>query len=97
MQEGQRTGKVFHLAGLAMSTLSPPAWLFLDVPKKWEGTISHLASFSDPPAAAGEKQRGGYCQEVKEDVQEPVRQARPGCRGWAVFNVVISSEKNDSP
>lgn len=58
-----------------MSTVSPPAWLFLDVRKQWEGSIGHLASFSEPPAPAGEKRS---CREVKEDVQSRNRLGRPG-------------------
>lgn len=94
MQEGQRAGKVFHEAGLVSSTLSPPAWLFLDVPKKWEGNIGHLASFSEPPAPAGRKQRRGYCGEMEEDVQEPVRRAGPGQGGQAVFGAAVCSQKD---
>lgn len=58
-----------------MSTVSLPAWLFLDLPKQWEGNTSHLASFSEPPAPAREKQS---CREVKEDVQSRNRLGRQG-------------------
>lgn len=47
--------------------------------------ISRLAPSSEPPAPAGKKQRQrGCCEEVKEDVQEPVRHAGLEWRRLAV-------------
>ena len=50
---------------------------------------SHWALCSEPPASAGKTQSQGYLEEVKEDVQEPVR---PAGLEWRRLAVVSSRE-----
>lgn len=96
---GSRGQGKFCSAGLAKSALSPPAWLILACVQELGGrNIRGQAPCPGPPAPAGGKQRrGGYCREMKGDVQEMARRAGQAGEGWLPLGLRSAPRKTDSP